>query len=149
MKKCLILLFIILLLTGCGGEDGSSKQSETIDYPKSKSYTKEEVFHNVYDDFSDCIDGDVAYISTCSTSDGYIGVCLKKEIDSKVKLMIIKDDVKYTYDVNSTDMIAYPLQMGSGTYQIKVLRNIEGFKVLEADLKREEVLGLLFRRASA
>ena len=118
---------IILLLTSCGSENESqtsraSDDSKT-DYPETKAFTKEEVLHSSFENDED---GSIVYLSLSTANDGYIGVCLKQDYPEKIKLRIVKDDNTYTYDVNSTEMTAYPLQMGDGTYLLKVLQNIEG-----------------------
>ena len=124
-----ILLVISLLLTGCGSAATIGTKSIGIDfddYPDSKAYTKEEVLHSSFDSIENCEDGVIVYLSLSSINDGYIGLALKEQSDKKVKLRIVKDDKTYTYDVDSTEMTAYPLQMGNGTYLIKAMENIEG-----------------------
>ncbi len=47
--------------------------------------------------------------------------------NNKIKVMIQKDGVAYYYDVK-TDRDAFPLQMGSGSYQLSLLENIKDNK---------------------
>ncbi|MEG0074669.1 MAG: hypothetical protein RR579_04075 [Eubacterium sp.] len=43
----------------------------------------------------------------------------------KVKLQIVKDDKKYNYDLENTGTYeAFPLQMESGTYTVKLMQNV-------------------------
>lgn len=46
---------------------------------------------------------------------------------NKTKVMIQKDGITYYYDVNS-NIDTFPLQLGSGSYQLALLENIEGNK---------------------
>ena len=45
----------------------------------------------------------------------------------KTKVMIQKDDKKYTYDINSSGKTeSYPLQLGNGAYKVSLLVNTSG-----------------------
>lgn len=62
------------------------------------------------------------------------------EISSKIKVMIEKDGEKYYYNLNNTEEYM-PLQLGKGTYTVKILENISGkkYRVVEKkDIKIKE-----------
>ncbi|MDO4198731.1 MAG: transglutaminase-like domain-containing protein [Erysipelotrichaceae bacterium] len=123
MKRCFILFVIFLMLCGCKGNTYTD-DSEKSTYPDSPAVTRDEI---LLSDFSyDNLDGGIVYLNYSQKSKGYIGVALKEEMEKKVKIRIIKDDMTYTYDVNGTTMKAIPLQMGDGTYTVKIFEQIEG-----------------------
>jgi len=67
-------------------------------------------------------------VDASNASDGYVLVCREK-CDSKLKLRISKDDITYTYDLNSSgEFEAFPLQMGSGCYHFSLYRNVQSNK---------------------
>mgnify|MGYP001593871855 FL=1 len=63
---------------------------------------------------------------------GIISVNYNK--DSKIKVMISKDNKKYSYNLNNQS-IQIPLQLGNGQYNVFILENIEGnkYKVLSKE----------------
>ncbi len=68
-------------------------------------------------------------IDASHTEDGYIKVRYLKETTKKLKVMIEKGQGKYTYDLNNKgEYDVYPLQMGDGSYKIRVFENISGDK---------------------
>lgn len=46
--------------------------------------------------------------------------------NKKIKLMIARDGERYFYDIKNGKVEAFPLQMGSGSYSVRILKNIEG-----------------------
>lgn len=68
-------------------------------------------------------------IDASNTSEGYIKVKYLNETTKKLKVIIEKDLVQYTYDLNSKgEYDTYPLQMGDGSYKVRVFENISGTK---------------------
>ena len=67
-------------------------------------------------------------IDYSNTSDGYIMV--KADVtDKKLKTIITHENERYTYTTfPGNEWNVYPLQMGSGEYEVKVYENIEGDK---------------------
>ncbi|MCY6354592.1 transglutaminase-like domain-containing protein [Clostridium sp. ZS2-4] len=59
---------------------------------------------------------------------GIISVGYSSSNNNKVKLMIEKDTVRYFYDIKDNNQERFPLQLGSGKYNIKVLENKDGDK---------------------
>ncbi len=67
-----------------------------------------------------------ALIDASNTSDGYIMI-MHEPTNEKLKVMVTKEDMKYTYDLSGGgEYEVYPLQMGNGAYDIKVLEQVEG-----------------------
>jgi hypothetical protein len=73
--------------------------------------------------------GTKSEIDASHSEDGYIKVRYLKETTKKLKVMIEKGQGKYTYDLNNKgEYDVYPLQMGDGSYKIRVFENISGDK---------------------
>lgn len=73
--------------------------------------------------------GSKSEIDAIHSSEGYVKIRYLKETTKKLKVIIEKDTGKYTYDLNNKgDYETYPLQMGNGTYKIKIFENITGNK---------------------
>lgn len=73
--------------------------------------------------------GTKSEIDASHTEDGYIKVRYLKETTKKLKVMIEKGQGKYIYDLNNKgEYDVYPLQMGDGSYKIRVFENISGDK---------------------
>lgn len=65
------------------------------------------------------------YFNSNDLSKGLIHVTASD--GGKLKVMIEKNGVKYTYDQNSAGVKeTYPLQLGNGTYKVSLLSNISG-----------------------
>jgi len=64
-------------------------------------------------------------IDASNAADGYIKVRYLNETTKKLKVIIEKDSEQYTYDLNSKgEYDTYPLQMGDGSYKVKIFENI-------------------------
>lgn len=126
MDKRILLVLTILscLLIGCTN-DNSSGQGYPSDYPVSKNYTVDEILYpsspgNLV------LDSDIAMIDYSNTNQGYIMAFLKSNTGKKIKIQVSKDGQKLNYDLTDEQGVSYPLQLGNGKYQIKILENIEG-----------------------
>ncbi|MEG1983763.1 MAG: transglutaminase-like domain-containing protein [Oscillospiraceae bacterium] len=65
-------------------------------------------------------------VECTNSDDGYLTVLCPEIEDHKFKLQIQKEDKIYYYDLKqSEDPLVFPLQMGSGKYQIKILSHVE------------------------
>lgn len=63
------------------------------------------------------------------TDQGIVGVHYYAKEPKKMKLMITKEDVQYTYNVfNASETVYYPLQLGDGSYSISLYENTGGTK---------------------
>lgn len=68
-------------------------------------------------------------IDASNTADGYVKVKYLNETTKKLKVIIEKDSVQYTYDLNGKgEYETYPLQMGDGSYKVRVFENISDKK---------------------
>lgn len=64
-------------------------------------------------------------IDASNAADGYIKIRYLKETTKKLKIIIEKGSVQYTYDLNNKgDYDTYPLQLGDGSYKVRVFENI-------------------------
>lgn len=71
----------------------------------------------------------VSEIDASNAADGYVKVKYLNETTKKLKVIIEKDSVQYTYDLNNSgEYDTYPLQMGDGSYKIRVFENISDKK---------------------
>ncbi|MDF2949346.1 MAG: hypothetical protein K0R07_1377 [Sedimentibacter sp.] len=71
----------------------------------------------------------VSEIDASNAADGYVKVKYLNETTKKLKVIIEKDSVQYTYDLNNAgEYDTYPLQMGDGSYKIRVFENISDKK---------------------
>ncbi len=78
---------------------------------------------------ADIYKGTNSEIDASKAADGYIKVKYSDETAKKLKVIIEKGSVQYTYDLNNKgEYETYPLQMGDGSYKIKVFENIGGNK---------------------
>ena len=53
------------------------------------------------------------------------------DFSSKIMLLVEKDNKRYTYPIVDSDVNVFPLQMGNGTYTVRIMQNIEGSKYRE------------------
>lgn len=121
-----ILLIIFSVLTGCSkGEPEdpviviSPDGNADIDVDNIVINIPQATGQIVYDSGGTVIDAS-------NTGDGYVMV--KHSGSSKLlKVKISKADSSYAYDLNNLgEYEVYPLQMGNGTYTVKVYENVEG-----------------------
>lgn len=83
-------------------------------------------------------------IDVSNASQGYVMV-KQTGVSKRLKVQIVKDDKKYNYDLNNNGTYeAFPLQMGEGSYKIRIMQNKEGntyFELYSAtiDVKFDQV----------
>ncbi|NBK98844.1 MAG: transglutaminase domain-containing protein [Erysipelotrichia bacterium] len=119
------IFIICICLISCSA-NGKDEESYPSKYPDSLAQTREEVLFPQYPQTSVLSDGSVAMIDYSNASEGYIGAKLLKESDAKVNIQVMKDEVKYNYEINSLEYISLPLQMENGIYKFKIMQNVEG-----------------------
>ena len=69
-----------------------------------------------------------ATIDYSNTSDGYVMVKCSQSYP-RVKAQVVKDKQTYTYDIACDgNYVPLPLQMGNGSYTVRVLKNVGGNK---------------------
>lgn len=74
---------------------------------------------------ADIYKGTKSEIDASNAADGYVKVKYLNETTKKLKVIIEKDSMQYTYDLNNSgEYDTYPLQMGDGSYKIRVFENI-------------------------
>lgn len=75
--------------------------------------------------------GGGACVDSSNARDGYL--CVKHDSsDQKFKLRISKGDMAYTYDLAADGAYeVFPLQMGSGSYQVAVYRQVKGTQYVQ------------------
>lgn len=89
---------------------------------------------------------EIFVIDTDNLNNGYFRA-KHAPCSGRLKIRVVKDDIKYTYDLNNAGMFeTFPLQMGSGTYTCIVYMHVrdnlyakESEVTLEAELDNEFV----------
>lgn len=70
---------------------------------------------------------DASLIDASSASLGFVSVKYSETNNTKVKVMVEKDGLKYTYNLDNTkETECFPLQMGQGSYHVTVFENVGG-----------------------
>ncbi|SCX78793.1 transglutaminase-like domain-containing protein [Alkaliphilus peptidifermentans] len=60
---------------------------------------------------------------------GTVGIYFNGNIESRVRLLVEKDGTRYSYNLYENDDVQiFPLQMGNGSYTVRVMENTEGNK---------------------
>ena len=68
-----------------------------------------------------------------NTQNGYFQACVSKKSSHKMKLRVVKGDTTLTYDLNSKgNYEVFPLQFGTGKYEISLYENVSGNKYSNA-----------------
>lgn len=125
LLKRIFIFMICMLLTSCSISSENEDDYPT-DYPDSPAQTKEQVLFPQYPGINVLSDGAVAMIDYSNVTQGYIGARLLQEGGPTVNIQVMKDDVKYNYEITSMDYLSLPLQMGNGIYKFKIMQNKEG-----------------------
>lgn len=130
-----IILTLCLLLTSCKGtvevpenevptaEPDTTKPKDEAGEPekhyKVPSFT-DAVFH-------DCTEMNGVKLDLSATGEGYVAVSAVS--GARLKFQVVKDDVTYTYDIESDGVPSvFPLQSGNGTYTFRIMENIADSK---------------------
>lgn len=100
-------------ITATSAQTEAPKAEVVVPKIKTGSFTGAKVLSN-----------DVACIDLTSADMGVVRVTYSGECQ-KVKVRITKGEAVYDYDLDPTGTV-FPLQSGSGTYNIKVLENVSG-----------------------
>lgn len=68
-----------------------------------------------------------------NVSEGYFMAAVSEKTKHNMKLRVVKDDKTLTYDLNNTgEFEVFPLQLGSGKYDISLYENVSGKKYSSA-----------------
>lgn len=116
--KILLCFLLSITLLGC------STSTTKIQNTESKSYTYDEILWPSADGTS-VMEDDKVLVDYSNANKGYIMAKTKTSEHNRLKVMIVKDDEKYTYDINKDDDYEiYSFNMGDGNYTIKVYENL-------------------------
>lgn len=93
-----------------------------------------------------CLTGSFDYAEVTETIDvtnlgkGIVDIIYKTSDTLKYKVLISKDDQKITYPFTANGIsVAFPLQLGNGTYKIGLLKNVSGTKYVYVAQKTVEL----------
>ena len=115
--KIITCISLFLLCVGC-----NRNSSENIE---SKSYTFSEILWPKAEGIL-FESNDKVLIDYSNASLGYIMAKTLTNDHKRIKIMILKDDEKYTYDLNKDlEYETFPLNMANGKYIIKAYENVE------------------------
>ena len=115
--KIITCISLFLLCVGC-----NKNSSENIE---SKSYTFSEILWPKAEGIL-FESNDKVLIDYSNASLGYIMAKSLTNDHKRIKIMIVKDDEKYTYDLNKDlEYETFPLNMANGKYIIKAYENVE------------------------
>ena len=127
VAACLIAM-LMSLLASCGGGGGEAPAPSEAQADPGSSYEVPE-FRNAEYEESEAEGNSEVQVDLSGVDEGYIALICNS--DARVKLQIFKGDEVYTYDVVQGKEQIFPLQMGNGTYTIKVMKNIVDTKYSE------------------
>ena len=143
MKKIIAIITVIALLISSGC---SSSKKYPTDEPPTPTKTKADMYLPTYPLTLEINDNKTASIDYSNTSKGYIGVKKISNDDTPLKVAVSKGDTVYYYDLTDVEYMSYPLQMGNGSYQIRILKQNTGdnyavmfSKDIEVTLESEEI----------
>ncbi len=124
LRRLVILLIVLLVLGGCS-DSSASFSNDGIENPVSPSLSIDDIRLPSADGVM--VGGDdLVTVDYSNTFQGYIMVKTNTADHKKLKVQLIKDDMTYNYDLNvDEEYEVFPLNMGSGTYTIRWLENIE------------------------
>ena len=133
-----IFCLYLLLLCGCSSEaEVSPKESVIEQMDLTQSEESEEVSHYEIPPFLDVEFSEDAseykndvWLDISHIAEGYFGV--KARSDERLKVLIKKDDLKYTYNLMNDETVQfYPLSLGDGSYSIQIMENVVDTKYRE------------------
>ncbi len=127
IASCLSVILVMLFVSCGGGGEAAPVPAETPSGGES-SYEVPEFRDAEYEE-SEAEGNSEVMVDLSSADKGYIALVCNS--DARIKLQIFKDDEVYTYDVVQGKEQIFPLQMGNGTYTIKVMKNIVDTKYSE------------------
>ncbi|NGZ77958.1 transglutaminase-like domain-containing protein [Saccharibacillus alkalitolerans] len=87
-----------------------------------------------FSDSASAASADASWIDTSSLQQGTVGVRYNGGTSKRVKVMITKASKVYTYDLNASRKTqTFPLQSGSGAYEVALLENVGGTSYKKID----------------
>ncbi|MCI8418524.1 MAG: transglutaminase domain-containing protein [Lachnospiraceae bacterium] len=145
IKKPMVLLAVIFMVSGCGKSPGEAKSPEVTQEIREEvgtplqqagsGFTVVEpgsIYKGSIEIATPEASGSVTYegsgvtIDASHTEDGYVMVkCDEADVRLKVRITLGEDF--YTYNLNQDgEYEVFPLQMGNGNYQVQVYKQVEG-----------------------
>ncbi len=129
MKRIILLCLAALLLSGSCGLIYAAAEAK---WPKGSSAGQQS-------------NGKLTVDAT-NISEGYFMAAVSASTDHRMKMRVVKDGETLTYDLNSEGKFeVFPLQLGSGKYDISLYENVSGKKFsnagkisIEVNLTRED-----------
>lgn len=128
MKRFLLLLTILILLTGCAAP------AESVDIAEEAVALSDAPVPAVSVVLQPEAPGlqetrcDEAVVDHSHTEDGYVMVRFTAETDKRLKVRIKGPKTTYTYNLPLDAWTVFPLSDGNGNYQAVVYKNISGSK---------------------
>lgn len=132
---------LAILLAACGASEWMTNPNQTASVLGGTSTSVQggadgsyqgtiEIIENVASQVTVFQQG-TSVIDASNSHQGYVMVS-QSGTDHRLKVQIVKDEVKYNYDLNNQGIYeAFPLQMGDGTYTIRIMQNKEGNSYFE------------------
>ncbi len=130
LKKVIYILLITLMLSlsGCNGIE-----IEQLDSMINNNDFFETAFNENMSQGKNNVKLDLS-----SVSYGYVAISAYS--DKRLKFQVTKDEEVYTYDIDSGGIPSiFPLQCGNGTYNFRVLENVEDSKYADIYFAEKEV----------
>ena len=136
-KIWILLLVLSLLLGGCGAspqEEGSAASSEIMDEESpvsapSSTRDRAEIL-NAKPDLEKADHFEEGFADLSQTEKGFIAISYVCE--DRLKFQVIRDEETYTYDLPSDGSVTiFPLNMGDGSYLVRVMKNIGETKYMK------------------
>lgn len=131
---CVFLLVFAFLFTGC-----EKKTTYPTPYETSPSPSVEDILLPRFDKQDQFGDGTYVWMDLSHVEDGYVYAKRLDQGHERIKLIIQKDEQKYPYDMLPGNEAAFPLQMGDGEYEIRILKQVEGDTYVKMASKRIQV----------
>ena len=123
MKKKIAFVFVFLVCLFTGFAVSASADSSMAIWPQQAAVTN--------------ASGKLV-LDASGASDGYFFAAVSYQTNHRLKLRVIKDGTTFTYDLKTdTSYELFPLQLGTGYYEIYLYENVSGKKY-----SQEGVVGL-------
>lgn len=133
VKHIIILSTSAFLCCSCSSTSYPSAYPDSLPQSIESMHIPQE---NGTESFSD---GEYVNVDVSNSSSGYIMAKLIGRSNQKIKLMIEKDQKKYSYDINNEQYLAFPLQMGDGLYEFRILKQVSGDEYARLATKQMDV----------
>ena len=123
------LLIALAALVGCGGGGGSSPVGGD-EVVEGAPFTAADSVQDVSFNASAAVQGPNCAIDTSSASQGYVAATGTN--NARLKLQVTRGEQSYNYDMpNDGSPVFVPINMGNGTYTVRVMQNTSGNNYVE------------------